>query len=246
MILIQTSQNAAAPKVAENIWKSSDKDGHMATSATETSEGETLLGSSFSPGHFDVICARGKEAWNHPGNIHFRSLVEKTVERYEQTTSRCHRTAIVTEIVESIRRKGNGFVKQENNGEWIEVSSVLAREKVEQMMRNALSCTYKSSFTNKKRRRRAMHFRKAESLHKVVQSNRKVEQSMKTLKETTENLAEKKLSDDEILKVFNQNTSQMLGFLKSDRNLVKRFHDAEVEAESGSSSDEDVDASGGF
>ena len=140
MILLRTTQSTANPN-ADHVWKSTDKVATVSTTnvhATEMekSDSETPLGSLFKPGHFDVICARGKDAWNHPGNIHFRSLVQKAVERYERTTSRCHRTAIVTEIITEIRRKGNGFVKQESNGEWYEVGNILAREKVGQMIRN--------------------------------------------------------------------------------------------------------------
>ena len=33
------------------------------------------LGPNFTPGPYDVICARGKQAFQHPGNRYFRSLV---------------------------------------------------------------------------------------------------------------------------------------------------------------------------
>ena len=39
------------------------------------SERQIELDFDFHPGYYDVICARGNKAWNHPGNKFFRALV---------------------------------------------------------------------------------------------------------------------------------------------------------------------------
>merc|ERR1740117_2220104 len=84
----------------------------------------------FKPGPFDVICARGKQAYNHDGNIHFRGIVKNATEKYSNVDSKLQRSIIVTDIVNAIREKGNGFLRlNDTTGEWIECSNVLCREK---------------------------------------------------------------------------------------------------------------------
>lgn len=132
---------------------------------------EVNLGINFAPGPYDVICARGKVAWNHSGNKFFRSIVKQNTERYAAAVeTKIQRTRIVTEVVNEIRSRGNGFVKQEEDtGCWVQVGNLLAREKVGQHFRNALS-TYKSSSKNKKYRRRAATERLSQRLHSCFKS----------------------------------------------------------------------------
>ena len=111
------------------------------------------LGSHFTPGPFDVICARGKQAYQHPGNRYFRSLVQAATEKYSLAASKLERTMIVSEIVDAVRRKGNGFVRQNDSGEWVECDEILAREKTGQLFRNSLGTKYKSSVKSKRKRR---------------------------------------------------------------------------------------------
>ena len=131
------------------------------------------LGANYVPGEFDVLCARGKQATNHPGNKFFRAVVDQHRERYASVTSKWERSRIVSEIIELIRSKGNGFVKQEKSGEWTVTSDLLAREKVGQLFRSTAG-QYKSSFQNKKARRRCVTTKLAENLHKVIVSNASV------------------------------------------------------------------------
>jgi len=88
----------------------------------------------FQPGPFDVICARGKEAYNHPGNKRFRSMIELSIEQYSKANSKLEKSLIVTSIVGAVRdvASGGGFVKKEDNGRWVEVGDHLAREKIGQ------------------------------------------------------------------------------------------------------------------
>jgi len=99
----------------------------------------------FTPGPFDVICARGKQAYNHDGNKHFRGIVSDAIEKYSKEENRLQRSMIVTDIVNAIRERGNGFVRMDGStGEWIACSDVVCREKVGQYFRSALGCRYKS------------------------------------------------------------------------------------------------------
>jgi len=99
----------------------------------------------FTPGPFDVICARGKQAHNHDGNKYFRGIVSDAIEEYSKVESKLQRSMIVTDIVTTIRERGNGFVRRDDTtGEWIECSDVLCREKVGQYIRLSLGRRYKS------------------------------------------------------------------------------------------------------
>ena len=62
-----------------------------------------------------VICARGLRAWNHSGNRKLRAMIESKNDIYSQAQTKLQRTDVVTDIVETFRRKGAGFVRQEGN-----------------------------------------------------------------------------------------------------------------------------------
>lgn len=67
---------------------------------------------------FLVICARGKLAFNHPGNKYFRYIVSKMHESYKEAETKLQRSIVVSEVVDMIRSKGLGFVKKNSNGQW--------------------------------------------------------------------------------------------------------------------------------
>lgn len=194
------------------------------------SERQIELDFDFHPGYYDVICARGNKAWNHPGNKFFRALVKKAAHRYSQVTSKAKRSAIVTEIVVTIRSKGNGFVKQESGGQWVEVGDPLAREKVGQMFRNSLHDQFKSSVQMKKLRRKETATKLHGALYEVMASNQGISQKMDQLrKDVIERPAITKqiLSDKEVMAMFDRGNTQMLQLIKEDTSLVHRFHDVE-------------------
>ncbi|GAX11426.1 hypothetical protein FisN_22Lh111 [Fistulifera solaris] len=112
------------------------------------------LPASFKPGNRDVICARGHKAFNHPGNQHFRSLIESYIHEYEKAVTKLDKSAIVSKVVEDIRSASpdGGFVKIEG-GRWFEVGDHNAREKTGQNFRNLLHLKYKSSTKSKTIRR---------------------------------------------------------------------------------------------
>lgn len=105
----------------------------------------------FVPGPFDVICARGKQAYNHEGNRFFRQVVARYAEKYSKVESKLQRSMIVTEVLDTIRARGNGFLKQNREGEWVECADVMCREKIGQHFRNALADKYKSNSKSRKR-----------------------------------------------------------------------------------------------
>ena len=152
-------------------------------SMTPTSQRQLPSSSSSSegPGPHDVIRGRGKLALMHPGNKYFRSLVERASIDYSKTTSRMERSYIVTGIVKEIKSKGNGFIKQTSQGEWVPVSDSLAREKIGQQMRELLSTKYKSSHSAKKRRQRVVSTKMSENMDNFFGSNKAIYSVITTL-----------------------------------------------------------------
>jgi hypothetical protein len=159
-------------------------------------------------------------------------LVKDATKAYATIETKHERMAIVSSrIVNSIRSKGTGFVKQElehENGEWIEVGNLLAREKVGEMLRNALSTKYRSSVRSKKRRRRDVQAKRTDSLHDLLRdSNESIHHSMVTLKEGR---FHGNLSDQQLMVLFTQEQCNILTQVKADKDLVDQFLQAEVTA----------------
>ena len=117
----------------------------------------TPLALNFIPGPFDVICARGRHAKDHCGNVRFRGVIQQSIGKYAQTDTKLEKSLIVSEIIESIRAASptGGFVKYvKKDARWYEVGDQWAREKVGQSLRDLLHSQYKSSTKAKRIRRR--------------------------------------------------------------------------------------------
>jgi hypothetical protein len=114
----------------------------------------TRLDKSFTPGNFDVICARGSDAKNHTGNIHLKNRVAGAADSYAKAPSKVFKSLIVSSIIGWVRTRSpnGGFVKQLNDGVWYEVGDEIAREKVGQALRDKNHTHYKSSMKAKRRR----------------------------------------------------------------------------------------------
>lgn len=111
----------------------------------------------FEPTSLDVICARGKEAFNHSGNIRFRALVQEQLHSYSSSASKMEKSKIVRDIIESVRLASpqGGFVKKVN-GEWFDVGERARREKTGQQIRDLLHTQYKSSTKAKAKSRKTL------------------------------------------------------------------------------------------
>ncbi|CAB9510702.1 expressed unknown protein [Seminavis robusta] len=88
----------------------------------------------------DVICGnRGsKETYSHPGNERFRVMIEMRLQKYSQST-RKGKSDIVKEIVGAVRDYGGHFVRQDDDGQWIDIGNHKAREKCGHAIRAALT-----------------------------------------------------------------------------------------------------------
>ena len=190
------------------------------------------LGSNYEPGPYDVICARGNEAWNHPGNRYFRSLIEEAHPRYLKATSKPERSIIVSQVVESVRRKGTGFVKYEkgfgdnkDDGQWIEIGDHLAREKVGHQFRNASGSKYRSSTQFKKKRRKEIIEKVTDSTREIVLSNAFVYDA---IRKVTKDVRRPHVPDSKVIELFDNANTVILEALKRDPSILQRFRYASV------------------
>lgn len=110
------------------------------------------LGFDFQPCASDVVCKRGKRAFNH--NQHFREIIQQRLDKYSQASSKLEKSLVVSDVVDAVRARSpmGGFVR-EIEGTWYEVGDSIAREKVGGSFREMLHTQYKSSTKAKKRRR---------------------------------------------------------------------------------------------
>lgn len=106
-------------------------------------------------GPLDVICARGKKALEHSGNLRYKTLIEENLEEYSKCDTKFEKSLIVTKVIEAVREASpnGGFIKKVD-GVWYDVGDHLAREKTGQSFRDSLYTHYKSSTKAKQARRK--------------------------------------------------------------------------------------------
>jgi hypothetical protein len=231
----KTKQNPRVVLLLKNMMKKPRKSSKKMPSDNQNVR---LFREDFAPGDYDVVCARGNQAWNHPGNKFLRFLVEQAKHRYGNANRR-ERSTVVSNIVEAVRcLKGDGFIKQNKNKRWYEIGDYLAREKVGQLLRNANGNIYRSSTTFKKRRRKEVNPKVFGNFHNILQSNPKVSQIMHNLNRIVRQSEE--FTDEEVLAMLNDANSQLLSSFKEDISLVERFN--AVERHAGYEEDDSIES----
>jgi len=108
--------------------------------------GRRLLQPGFRPGPLDVLCARGKNAYDHEGTARFRDIVKDHAEIYAKCSGKYEKSKIVSKIVNAVREASpyGGFVRRINQ-KWYEVGDRAAKEKIGQTFRDLLHTKYSSS-----------------------------------------------------------------------------------------------------
>jgi hypothetical protein len=154
--VLATSVAAKSKQGSSNSKKSKEKKPKNANKAPKDINSNTSVPLTIKePGRLDVICARGKNPKNHPGNVVYRQMVLDKLDEYSRTTSKQGKSLLVSQIVDTVRRSSpaGGFIKYQN-GQWFEVGDHLAREKVGQAFRDSLHDKYTSSTKAKRQRYR--------------------------------------------------------------------------------------------
>jgi hypothetical protein len=85
------------------------------------------------PRRFDVLMGRGGDLSEHTGNLRAFHIVEMHRERYENA-GKYEKTQIAERIVHLIHQSYGRFL-QKDKGEWVEVSTDMAREKISHCFR---------------------------------------------------------------------------------------------------------------
>ena len=200
---------------------------HQQTNNNNNNNNEmTPLPYNFTPGPYDVICARGKVAKTHSGNKYYRSLVEASMTKYSQATNKYEKSQIVSDIIDEVKAKSpeGGFVKQED-GIWYSVGEHLAREKCGQNLRDGLSKQYKSSTKAKRRRREVMSADLVHDIENMIQSNSYVSSCITNLQvEVQKNESAPEFFVSEL---FSKTNRDILEAFKQDKTLLNQFNEAE-------------------
>ena len=103
---------------------------------------KNYLSAGYTPSSFDVLCAKGKTAFSHRGNERFRQAIVDLnyLKQYVSAMTKAHKSAIVTDIIDNVVSAKDGrFIRFDlKAGLYYNISEESAREKVGQMLREAL------------------------------------------------------------------------------------------------------------
>mmetsp|Transcript_10354 Transcript_10354/g.29519 ORF Transcript_10354/g.29519 Transcript_10354/m.29519 type:complete len:548 (-) Transcript_10354:337-1980(-) len=83
----------------------------------------------FAPRRQDVLCARGKNIQNHPGNQLFRETLATHFERYSNAKY-SEKPTIMKEIADEMEKSGTQFLVKDESDIWIPASDDQIRDKI--------------------------------------------------------------------------------------------------------------------
>lgn len=177
----------------------------------------------------DVICARGRTYWDHPGNQFYRKLISLAKKQYSKAPNRSLKTLIVTEIINHIHKANGYFVKKvKHKGEyiWIECTSIFVREKVTQSLRDGLSFKYSSSTSRKRERKLQTQEIFQVDIDRIVHSNAAVSRKINDLQQKVKLMNRyheteiESVSDKMMMEIFLSANIDILETMKKDRSML--------------------------
>jgi uncharacterized protein YuzE len=90
----------------------------------------------------DILLGRGKPIQQRPGNIRYREMVEKQMDRYDEG-DRGAKYTVTASIAYLLKEEGGQFLKEIDDGIWVEVDEATARLKIGRSQRKVLQATHK-------------------------------------------------------------------------------------------------------
>jgi hypothetical protein len=84
--------------------------------------------------HNDVLLGRGKPIQERPGNVRFREMLDKHIEKYDSGEKGVS-AKVSACIVLLVKEEGGRFLKELEDGGWFEVDEATARAKVSHAFR---------------------------------------------------------------------------------------------------------------
>jgi hypothetical protein len=82
----------------------------------------------------DVLLGRGKPLQQRPGNVRFRELLDKHMDKYEQGAKGA-KLKVSAYIVHLVKEEGGRILKELKDGGWVEIDEATARAKVSHAFR---------------------------------------------------------------------------------------------------------------
>lgn len=201
--------------------------------STSNSNSMVPLPQDYVPGPLDVICARGKHAKNHSGNLRFRKKIKEVTPQYARAETKLYKSMVVSSVIAHVRNNttsNGGFFVKQIDGIWYDVGDNQAREKVGQALRDQLHGHYRSSTKSKRRRwkkeeeertrnRKKKVSRSISPLDQLMQKNHEVCHRMKQIEQSRFQAGGDYASDDLMVGMFTENNISLLHALKADPKL---------------------------
>lgn len=184
----------------------------------------TILPLNFEPRAQDVICGRGLRTKNHPGNKELKQHISLYMDAYSKAESKFDKTTIVSSILDFVHQRGGMFVKKIAEGEWVEVSEELKRDKIGQAFRDSLHSQYRSSTRAKRRRwKQEEQERGVTKIDVIVPENNRG-----SISEQIQQLENAVLTNNAVVSQTNQlsmNLNELGGALAPEDSVTMLFHD---------------------
>jgi hypothetical protein len=82
----------------------------------------------------DILLGRGKPIQERPGNVRFRDMLDKNMDKYDQGVTGA-KTKVSAYIVHMVKEEGGRFLKELQDGGWVEIDETTARKRVSHAFR---------------------------------------------------------------------------------------------------------------
>lgn len=65
------------------------------------------------PRQCDILCGTGRSVFNHPGNVNFREMLERSAEAYANVSTRLIKSKVVKAIISEVLASGARILKKD-------------------------------------------------------------------------------------------------------------------------------------
>ena len=97
----------------------------------------------------DILLGRGKPIQQRPGNIRFRDMLDKHLDKYQQGEVGA-KGKVSAYIVDIVKKEGGRFLKELEVGGWVEIDDAAARTKVSHAFRSRRVAVFQATLKKDK------------------------------------------------------------------------------------------------
>jgi hypothetical protein len=112
-------------------------------------ESPTIPHVIYNPGPNDILLGRGKPIQERPGNVRFRDMLDKHLDKYEHG-GKGAKVKVGAYIVHIVKEEGGRFLKELKDGGWVEIDEAAARKKVSHAFRARRGVFQEATLKNEK------------------------------------------------------------------------------------------------